>query len=125
MDIQSLSSSAFTGMATPQPRNIAPDQVATSLSTKAASSQIDSSPNASISAVSKDELNSAVTATRDFVGSINSSLEFSIDEDTGTSVVKIMDKETKELIRQIPSEEMLAIAKALDTIKGLLFHQKA
>ena len=125
MDIQSLSSGAFTGMATPQPRNIVPDQAATSLSPITASSQTDPSHNASVNPVSKEQLNTAVAATRDFVGSINSSLEFSVDEDTGTSVVKIMDKETKELIRQIPSEEMLAIAKALDTIKGLLFHQKA
>ena len=32
---------------------------------------------------------------------------------------------TEELIRQIPSEEMLALAKALDTMKGLLIQQKA
>ena len=75
--------------------------------------------------ITRDQLNSAVKATKDFVGTINSSLEFSIDDDTGTSIVKIIDKETKEIIRQIPSEEMLAIAKALDTIKGLLVRQKA
>ena len=40
-------------------------------------------------------------------------------------IVKVMDNATKEVIRQIPSVEMLAIAKALDKIQGLLIKQKA
>ena len=74
---------------------------------------------------SREQLNAAVDATNAFVSTFNNSLEFTIDDDTGTTVVRIVDNETKELVRQIPSEEMLAIAKALDTIKGLLIHQKA
>ena len=49
----------------------------------------------------------------------------SLDDDTGITVVKVVDKNTKEVVRQIPSEEMLAIAKALDTVQGLLVRQKA
>ena len=75
--------------------------------------------------MSREQLNQAIKATKDFVGSINSSLDFSVDEDTGSVVVKVIDKETKEVIRQFPSEEMLSIAKALDSIKGLLVKQKA
>jgi hypothetical protein len=41
-----------------------------------------------------------------------------VDDDTGQLVVKIIDRSTKEVIRQMPSEEMLAIAKTLDSIKG-------
>jgi flagellar protein FlaG len=56
----------------------------------------------------------------------SNNLEFSIDDSTGQTVVKVVDSSTKELIRQIPSEEMLAIAKALDgEIKGLLVRNKA
>ena len=40
-------------------------------------------------------------------------------------MVKVVDQSTKEVIRQIPSEEMLAIAKALDSLKGLLVRQTA
>ena len=53
-------------------------------------------------------------------------LEFSVDEAAvGKTVVKVVDRETGDMIRQIPSEEALAIAKALDQLQGLLIRQKA
>ncbi|HMY07311.1 MAG TPA: flagellar protein FlaG, partial [Accumulibacter sp.] len=51
--------------------------------------------------------------------------EFSVDNDTGQMVVKVVDKSTQEVIRQVPSKEMLAIAKTLDNIKGLFVKQTA
>ncbi|MBI4741810.1 MAG: flagellar protein FlaG [Betaproteobacteria bacterium] len=71
------------------------------------------------------QLDQAVKAVSDFIKQANNSLAFSVDEDSGTTIVKVIDNDTKEVIKQIPSEEMLAIAKALDSIKGLLIHQKA
>jgi len=53
------------------------------------------------------------------------SLSFSIDETTGKAVVRITDVETGEMIRQIPSEEMLEIARALDKMQGMLLKQQA
>lgn len=73
----------------------------------------------------RDQLDETVKAVNDFVNAINKSLEFSIDDDTGITVVKVVDVETKEIIKQFPSEEVLSIAKALDGIKGLLVKQKA
>jgi flagellar protein FlaG len=52
-------------------------------------------------------------------------LEFSIDEDTNRTIVKLIDKSSGEVLRQIPSQEALEIAKALDQISGLLIRQKA
>jgi len=52
-------------------------------------------------------------------------LEFSVDPDTDRTVVKIIDKQTQDVIRQIPSEETLQIAKSLDKASGLLIRQKA
>lgn len=52
-------------------------------------------------------------------------LLFSVDKATGKTVVRIVDSETKELVRQIPPEEILAIARALDQMRGLLFNGKA
>lgn len=51
-------------------------------------------------------------------------LLFSIDDDSGRTIVKVVDNATKEVIRQIPSEEILSIAKALDRLKGLLIKQE-
>ena len=60
------------------------------------------------------------------VGGADSQLQFSVDESTGESVIKVMDKATNEMIRQIPSEEMLQIAKALDRFQeSFLVNSKA
>ena len=74
---------------------------------------------------SEAQLQSAVKAANDFIKPITNAVEFSLDEDSERMVVKVMDIATKEVIRQIPSEEMLAIAQALDKIQGLLIKQKA
>jgi len=56
----------------------------------------------------------------------SSSLEFSVDHDSGRTIVRVVDVATKDVIRQIPNEETLAIAKSLDTFeKGFLIRQKA
>lgn len=76
-------------------------------------------------APSKSEVQEAATKAEEFVQSINSALQFSVDDSTGSTVVKVIDQLTNEVIRQIPSEEMLEIAKALDRISGLLVRNKA
>ena len=73
----------------------------------------------------REAVESAVKAVQEFVQPMSGNLEFTLDEESGRTVVKITDSSTKELIRQIPSEEMLAIAKALDRLQGLLVRQKA
>ena len=55
----------------------------------------------------------------------SSSLEFSVDHDSGRTIVRVVDTETKDVIRQIPNEETLAISKSLDKLQGLLIQQKA
>lgn len=75
--------------------------------------------------VTREALEKATRDMNDFVSPINSAIQFALDEDTGTTVVKVIDVATKDVIRQIPSEEMLSIAKAIDKVKGLLVQQKA
>jgi flagellar protein FlaG len=72
----------------------------------------------------EEQLNDAVKKTNDFINIISRELKFSIDKDTDTIVVKVIDTKTGDLIRQIPSKEMLAIAKALDTLQGLIIRKK-
>ena len=52
-------------------------------------------------------------------------LKFSIDEDTNKTIVRVTDASTGELIRQLPSEEALAIARSLDKLQGLFVKQQA
>lgn len=52
-------------------------------------------------------------------------LEFEVDEDTDKMVVKVIDKETGEMIRQMPSEEVIRIAKVLGKMQGMLVSETA
>jgi flagellar protein FlaG len=54
-----------------------------------------------------------------------STLTFKIDEESRRIVVQIIDKQTGELIRQIPPETVLKQAEALKELSGLLYDQKA
>ena len=73
----------------------------------------------------RQELEDAVKQVNDFLKPINNSIQFNLDDDTGKTIVKVIDLATKDIIRQFPSEEMLSIAKAIDKMKGLLVQQKA
>jgi flagellar protein FlaG len=121
MEVSALSSQATAGLASPrQPPTAGEAQPTKSVNVTAQATQ----PAGSVQP-SRQELDKAVKSVNDFVSTVNNTLNFSIDEDTGTTVVKVIDNTTKEVIKQIPSEEMLVIAKALDNLKGLLVQQKA
>ena len=51
-------------------------------------------------------------------------LEFSVNDSTGHTVVKVMDKDTGRLIRQIPPQELLDLAAKLEDMMGILFDKK-
>ncbi len=60
--------------------------------------------------VDGDELKSAVIELNKAVQNLQRNLEFSVDDITGQTVVRVVDKETDEVIRQMPSEEVLKLA---------------
>jgi flagellar protein FlaG len=68
----------------------------------------------------------AVDALNEAMQQANRNLEFSLDGDTGQTVVRLVDTGTGELIRQFPSEATLAIARELEAQQqGLLLNGKA
>ena len=75
--------------------------------------------------ISPKEIEDAVKDMNKKLDMLNSQLKIEIDKDTGIQVVKIVDKDTKEVIRQIPPEALLKVAKYLNEIAGLLFDTKA
>lgn len=75
---------------------------------------------------SQAEVQQALQAIKEKLGSLaRDNLQFSVDDSTGQVVARITDGKTGDLIRQIPSEEAIAIAKDLDRLKGLLLRQQA
>jgi len=56
----------------------------------------------------------------------NTGVEFSIDQDSNKTLVKVVDTKTGDTIKQFPSKEMIAISQSIDQFqKGLLLRQKA
>nr|WP_319527579.1 flagellar protein FlaG [Pseudomonas laurentiana] len=72
-----------------------------------------------------EKVKSAVKEIEKFLASNRRNLEFSTDEESGKIVVKVIASETGELVRQIPSEEVLKIANSLSDVNSLLFNAKA
>lgn len=62
---------------------------------------------------SKESIEDAVKQINEYVQTIQSELQFSIDDSSGKTVIRVIDSETKELIRQIPGEEALNVAQKL------------
>jgi flagellar protein FlaG len=67
----------------------------------------------------------AVEAINAHLQRVSRNLKFSVDQDSGRVVVKVVDQETDTVIRQMPSEEALAISHALDKLQGLIIERKA
>lgn len=62
---------------------------------------------------SRADVDRATRRMNDYVQTVNRNLQFSVDDDSGQTVIKVVDSETHELIRQIPPDEMLALARHL------------
>lgn len=73
----------------------------------------------------RQELEESLKKLNETVKLFNSDIRFVTDEDSGRQVVRIIDRDSKEVIRQIPSEEALAISKMIDRLQGLLIKDKA
>jgi len=74
---------------------------------------------------SRDQLNKAISELNQSPRIKSQNLQFSIDEDSKRTVVKVIDQETKEVLRQIPTKEALEIAKSFELAKGQLIDQSA
>ncbi len=70
-------------------------------------------------------IDQAVRDINSYLQKVQRNLEFSVDQETKHLVVKVIDAESGEVVRQIPAESVLAMARDLRKEKGLLFAQRA
>ena len=77
-----------------------------------------------LTAVSASTLKKSVDEINHFLQSSNG-VNLNIDQSSGKVVVQIIDRETNAVIRQIPSAEVLSMARDLDGKKGLLLNDQA
>lgn len=93
--------------------------------TPAAALETKSAVKGAAPAPTLEQVNQAVSELNQSKQAQIQGLEFSIDNDSKRTVVKVVDQTTKEVLRQIPTVEVLEIAKSLDSAKGLLLKQTA
>lgn len=75
---------------------------------------------------SLSQLANAVDIINKALHQSNKNLEFTVDSETKDPVVKLVDSETGDVIRQFPTDEALSIAKSIDSYQqGLLIKQQA
>lgn len=74
---------------------------------------------------SPSDLADAIKKLNEAVKLYKGDLQFMTDDDTELQVVKVVDRGTKELIRQIPSPEAIRIAKAIDEFSSILLKEEA
>jgi flagellar protein FlaG len=65
-----------------------------------------------------------VVELNSYMQNLNRSLKFSVDDQSGETVIKVIDSETDELIRQIPAEELLVVRSSLEEYRGMLLEMK-
>jgi len=61
----------------------------------------------------------------DLVHELHRELRFSVDQDSGETIIKVIDQETDEVVRQIPSEEVVQLRKRLQQASGVIFQDSA
>lgn len=71
------------------------------------------------------QVSEALQSINKALETMSQNLEFTVDEDSHRTIVKVIDQQTKEVIRQMPTAEAVEISKALDKLQGLLIRQKA
>jgi flagellar protein FlaG len=62
-------------------------------------------------------LQQAVEDVENFVQAQARNLAFSVDDDTNRSIVTVRDTDSGDVIRQIPSEEVLALAERIQSLQ--------
>lgn len=71
------------------------------------------------------QIEQAVSDLNDLVHDLHRELRFTVDHDSGDTVIKVVDRETDEVVRQIPSEELMQLRKRLQDAAGVFFQDSA
>lgn len=116
MSIETIGLTSSQLFANPRPANVkvaAPESVAVRTNTSAEEA-----------AKLKAEMRQIVDELAKMARSFNRRLEFSINEDINQVIVKIVDQDSGEVVKQIPPEDVVKVHARIREAIGLLFDQK-
>jgi flagellar protein FlaG len=71
------------------------------------------------------DLQKAVESLREYVQHVKRHLEFSVDSESGRDIIRVIDSETDEVIREIPPEEAIKMSQRLNEAGGSLIRTQA
>ncbi|MEE9396080.1 MAG: flagellar protein FlaG [Methylococcales bacterium] len=73
----------------------------------------------------EESIDDVVVEMNKMAQQLHRELQFSTSEESGMIVIKVVDKETDEVIREIPSEEVQEMRKRLSEAAGMIFRDSA
>jgi flagellar protein FlaG len=110
---KSIESKEATGNSNVNKLSVSDKEDSTSKSEQA--KEVDKAP------LTPQQLEKVAQQLQDFVGEMNRGLVFSVDKDSGRDVIKVIDKDSGDLVKQYPSEEVLTlVAKLSDMVGGFI-----
>ncbi len=82
--------------------------------------QVEQTEQSSTANIQNDnqQLQEQVRELNELAQNIQRKISFTVDEDLGDTVIKVINPENDEVIRQIPSEELIILSKRLKSIYG-------
>ena len=111
--------------AKPVPKDLEKVKAAVDTHAKPERAPIEAPKKLSVSTIdpaeSKQRLDDVIKALADRMTSQQKGLQFSVDERLGRQIVTVLNKETGDVIRQIPGEAVLRVANSIEDLKGILF----
>jgi flagellar protein FlaG len=72
-----------------------------------------------------NDFEKTMESLKDYVGWGNFNIDFATDDQTGSMVIKIIDRDTGETLRQIPPDQILSLRSHLQEFLGLVFDHMA
>lgn len=116
-----LTAGTLSSSSTPAPKVKSDAQIIAQVVT----TEIKPSGIAEASLPTREAVAKAAADLQQFVQAMGRNLSFSVDETTGYHVVRVVNPTTGELVRQLPSEELLQIARDFERLNNVLVSQRA
>jgi len=114
--------------------SVAPENTSKNIQQPRSVATVKSKDNADtnqVLAVKQDVIKDQIKELQQFNQKIDRSLQFKVDEELGVTIVRVIDKETEELIRQFPPEELINLSRRLKDLNeqqasnsGVLLQEK-
>lgn len=76
-----------------------------------------------IKEVTQEKIQRVSELMNDYIQSLQKDLKINVNNETGDIIVKVISGEDGKVIREIPSEELLALAARMEEIAGVIFDQ--